>query len=61
MDGQPVQSSTDIVKDRKNYMKLMLARVNEKLNTWKYTHRSSLYLHFILHALYLFLQLYFPH
>lgn len=54
MDGQSVQTSTSIVKDRKNEVNLRLARVNEELNTWKYTHKSSLYLHFILHALYFF-------
>lgn len=54
MGGQPVQTSTNIAKYRKNDVRLRLSRLNEKLNTWRYTHRSSLYLHFILHDLDLF-------
>lgn len=54
MDSQIVQTSASIVKDRNNDMKLRLTKIYEKLNTWKYTHRSSLYLLYIFQALHLF-------
>jgi len=37
MDDQLVQTSTNVAEERNNDVKLRLAKMNEKLNTWKHT------------------------